>query len=278
MDREAFQLGYLMGRALSLIDAAGMTGATRGLEAAVTRILAVDRVVRAELENVQREELEWFEQLFHRPWPYLFPEYGRLWTLLVVIPRNAERAYEDAVQHAATIHGAMEQSGLHDVVAHVAEVQPEAYGREREWPPPDVHRLAESLGTSVEEAIELVGGKLTPQEAIAEVRQTGSRNIFARLLSTPNPFTAFLSRVMSFRRGTTPEILRRWWPIKEGWGPALGGVVLVGADIVSAVEGLVGGSSLGGVAAAIQAVYSVPEGCARIQRGVERIRAQTKRR
>ncbi len=279
MDRKAFELGYLLGRALSRGEAADIVAATRGVEAALRRILVVDEVFRAELETIPPDELKEMPfVLLEEGGVRWLPYYRRAWVVFVELPRSAEQAYEDAIRHVAIIQETMEKSGLHEVIAHLAQATPEGYGAEREWPPPDILRLAESLGTSIEEAVEVVGGRLSPQEAIAEVKRTGSRSIFARFLSTPNPFTAFLSRVLHFRRKLTLEELRNLWPKREGWGAALGGAILVGADIVAAVEGVLEGPSLGGIAASIATVYSVPEGCARIRRGVERMRVQEEHR
>lgn len=271
MDRKAFALGYLLGSALSRVDRADIVAATRGVEVALSKIVVVDEVIRGELEGIPPDELAewwlWLPPFLHR---------GRIvWVVPLDLARIAEQAYQDAIRYAAMVDESMGKSGLHEVIGHVARETPKGYGAEREWPPPDIQRMAEGLGASVEDAVEVVGGRLSPQEAIAEVGQTGSRNIFERLLSTPNPFTAFLRRVLRFnRRKLTAERIRKWWPSRQGWGPALGGVVIVGSDIVSAVKQVLGGFSLGEISEAIGALYSIPDGCARIQRGVERMRAQ----
>lgn len=279
MDRKAFELGYLLGHALSRVEAEDIVAATRGVEAALRRILVVDEVFRAELETIPPDELKEMPfVLLGEGRVYWLPYYRRAWVVFVELPRSAEQAYEDAIRHVAIIQETMEKSGLHEVIAHLAQATPEGYGAEREWPPPDILRLAESLGVSIEDTAELVGGRLSPQEAIAEVGQRGSRNVFALLLRMPNPFTIFSNRIWRFKRELSLERVRSLWPRREGWGAALGGAILVGADIVAAVEGVLEGPSLGGIAASIATVYSVPEGCARIRRGVERMRVQEEHR
>lgn len=271
MDTRAFELGYLMGRSISRVHAADVAAATRGLEAAFGRIVSVADTFAEALETLGQEgwrELGTWEEAPRRqlPWPRDWPERAVLEDLL----RRAEGAYENAVEHARQIAEAMEAAGWHDAVQFLFEATPDGYGQERESVPTDVRRLADSLGRSAEEALDLIGGKLPPQAAVTIVREAGgSRSILARFLAMRNPFTTFLNRrVLLAWPGPSLERIRALWPSPEGWGPALGGAILVGADIVTVVEGVVQLSSLGSAAAAIQAAYSIPEGLARIQRGI----------
>lgn len=275
MDRKAFELGYLMGRAISRIRAIEVAAATRGLEASLAHIVSIDRMFTELLETLDLDEWEIWP--LERPW-WRFSSYKRVWMVLEYLPRSAEEAYETGIQHARKIAESMDQSGLHDVIQHLLESTPKGYGEERESLPPDVRWLADMLGMSPDEALNLIGGKLLPEEALRTLQEIGgSRGVFARFFGTPNPFATFRRKLLYLWRQLNSQKVRALWPKREGWGAALGGAILVGADIVKAVEGIAGLPSVGKVAGAIQAVYSVPEGLARIQRGIAVIRSQVRK-
>ncbi len=274
MDKRAFELGYLMGRALSRIPDTRVAAATRGLEASLARIVSLDEMFTGLLEAL--EPGEWEVWRLEGPWwdfpPRYWRHYGRAWIVLEELPRRAEEAYETGIQHARKIGESMGRSGLHDAVQDLLDSPPQGYGEERESVPPDVRRLGEVLGASPDEVIDLLGGQLTPQETLTLLREArGSRAVFARFLATPNPFTAFRRKLLSLWRRLTPQKVRELWPSRKGWGPALGGAVLVGADIVTAVGGIASWSAIA-VTGAIQSVYSIPEGIARMQTGIAEMR------
>lgn len=284
MDQKAFQAGYLMGRALSQVRPSSVHAATQGLLTALTQIILIDRELTKRLEILDQEAMrafiEWYRDLPERlrRWPpRLYYYYSDVWDVIVGLPLGAEQVYQRALQHATKIHLSMDQSGLHEVILQLAKTPPAGYGEERERVPPDIRWLAESLGASDEEVIDLAGGELRPQDALESLAQEGgSRSVFGRFLAMPNPFAVFRRKLMSLREHVTPQVLGKLWPRRSGWGPALAGATLVGVDIISATEGILSMSSLGTVASAIQAIYSIPEGVARIRRGVEKMRAQQK--
>lgn len=297
MDREAFELGYLIGLAVSKTRIPKVVGATRRLEETLRSLVEVDRAfVTMVGEPLTASAIEEMKDLLELPaplvpyrlplppsWPFRrYAHYSArdlsLPLRLLLMAEFAGHVYDRSRDDVAAIQALVEAAGWHEAIRLLVPKELPGYGREREEVPPDVRRLAQSLGMSFEDALELLGGKITPHNVLRELREAeeegGPSGVFHLLLEAPNPFRQFLQGLREVRVQLNRELLRRMWPRREGWGGALGGVVLAGADIVTVVE-TAWSTSPWSIAAAIQAAYSVPEGLARMRRGVRVMRQQS---
>ncbi len=272
MDEQAFKMGYLMGVALAHIRRDKVQSATAEVEVALPTIIAVDREFRGLLAEGPSQPL-------FRPRAYLGrqAEERRQDILLADLQHRlyglAERGretYQKAMDSARELYVAMEEARLHDAITAVASAPPEDYERGAEVVQEEVERLASSLGVDRQNGLGLIGDWQAPGEALNFVASKGSRGIFISLLAMKNPF----SHVVDVLSGGS--VIRRslesLWPRREEVGPVLAGLLLIGTDILSGVHSVLAEPSLVTAAAGIQAMYSIPDGLARIGRGVERLR------